>query len=90
MKFSVRLAALSTLAFAASVFAFGGGQTPIYPTQTDAQAAEGAARAVQQGKGSGTTRNTASANAYRSAAPQDSQTVRIDSPGQQNDSAFRK
>jgi len=92
MKLSIRVTALSTLALAGSLLTFAGGQKPIRPSRSEAQDVQGAARAVQQGKGTGMSRNqTVPANAFRAQTAQDSQAVRSDAATTRlRDSAYRK
>jgi hypothetical protein len=63
------------------------------PKNSEVEAQEGVTRAVQQGKGSGMTRNdrTPRVNAYREQTPQESNVTRNQVKGARRDeSAYRK
>ena len=92
----VRTVVLTALVLASPVLSYAGGQNRIYPTPSkrDTQDRSEVTRAVQFGKGTGTTRNdrTLSGNAYRSQTAADNGTVKSDSGSRPNysDRAFRK
>jgi hypothetical protein len=69
---SIRGAVLAATMLAIPFFGFAAGQSKIRPVES--YTGEGATRAVQQGKGSGTMRNTAfsQGNAFRVETAQDS------------------
>jgi hypothetical protein len=93
---SIKMAVLSTFLVLASPLAFAGSQSTgmHVPSQSEMQNRDGVTQAVQQGKGSGMTRNQeVRANAYRSQTAGESPTVRNGSgAGDSNrgDMAFRK
>ena len=97
MKKSIRVAALLGLGLASALVTFGNGQLaktgmvrkpePVDPASTT--------RAVQQGKGSGMTRNESvlRGNAFRSETPQDSAALKNGSHSPRatwGDSSYRK
>jgi len=92
---SIRTAVLSTLVLA-SPLAFAGSQSTgmHVPGQSELQNRDGVTQAVQQGKGSGVTRNTeVRANAYRSQTAGENPTVGNGSgtaDSNRGDIAFRK
>jgi hypothetical protein len=85
---------LDNMAFvlASPLLIFAGGQPKMQPARGEAQDVIGTTRAVQQGKGSGTSRNqTVIANAYRAKTAQDSAALRNDQAAiPRGDTAFRK
>jgi hypothetical protein len=92
MKYQIIKATLvSAFVLASPMLSFAGGQ-PAKMHKNDTQDRTGVTRAVQQGKGSGLTRNEGvHANAYREQTPAESQVVKEQSnPGRPIDTAFRK
>lgn len=92
---SIAMAVLMAVAMASPSFAFGGQKARgDAPTANEAQDRTAVARAVQQGKGGGLTRNdTLRGNAYRSQTGQEAAAVAPSAsrPGPNwDDSAFRK
>lgn len=91
MKLSSRVTMLSAIALASASLTFADGEQHIVRSaQTDKQAAQGAPRAIQQGKGAGMTRNTVDVNASRVQTENDRQTVRRDPSALPRDSGYRK
>jgi hypothetical protein len=98
MKFqSFRVAVLTASILVSPMLSFAGSQPKLRPepTQSEKQDRTGITRAVQQGKGTGMTRNDVylNANANRLQTPEDSQGLR-DQSGLAHpnwtDAAFRK
>jgi hypothetical protein len=92
----IRVATLSALVLASSVLTFAAGQPKLHRySKGQEQDRTGITQAVQQGKGSGMTRNqpSLSANAYRVQTAQDGAAVRDESGAVHSnigDVAFRK
>ena len=85
MKRSMKFSTISILTLAGSMLAFGNAQPRVRPVTSEAQDVKGAAPAVQQGKGSGLTRNqSVSVNNQ-----QTEQNAQADA-AEVRDSAFRK
>ena len=90
-----RVTLLSALVFASPILSFAGGQSPIArtPSKSEAQDRTGITRAVQQGKGSGMTRNQGvKVNASRFETPAERQVAKDSGNTSSNwsDPAFRK
>jgi hypothetical protein len=93
---SIRVALLAALVLTSPLFPFAGGQPAKVrlPSKSEMQNAAGVTPAVQQGKGTGTSRNQGvRGNAWRLQTAEDNPAVRDESgAAHQNwsDSAFRK
>jgi len=92
---SIRIAMVATLALVCPLTIAASQSTGMHvPTKSEMQNRDGVSRAVQQGKGSGRTRNTeVRANAYRSRTAGENPTVKDGSgvaDSNRGDIAFRK
>ena len=88
----IKAALISAFVLASPMLSFAGGQPAKMHKDDTTQDRTGTTRAVQQGKGSGLTRNEGvQADAYRAQTPAESQVAKEQSsPGRPVDTAFHK